>query len=372
VRRAMSLAISGPMRVAIGTVLTDTSTVMRLQAHLDGHLEREEKGPETSAAAPLRRILVYRSRDTPYWHLVTDGLTNLDGGGEVALGWGLELALRVGTFPPPRAAVALLEAVARDLVRARGRIEPGDSFDVDAAPGAVFLRHDPAIPALSGGEGAVRFFEILPIEEADLEEDAEELESRLRVREPWDFVEQASPQVAPVAPALTWDGAPGSVDEAWTRIETALDRLKPGLSRKLAPPASHAALAAARLTSELHALFARHDGEREPVKALAGWQLLRLGVALRESLAAAHYTAPGAIAFATNGAGDFVVVDVDGALGRGAGAVALAFHDEPAPIVVADGLTHWLWKAAEKLTRARLDDDGIVELSAEDLLIERY
>jgi cell wall assembly regulator SMI1 len=75
---------------------------------------------------------------------------------------------------------------------------------------------------------------------------------------------------------------------------------------------------------------------------------------------------PGALPFAQNGGGDFVLVDVNGALGKGRGAVAHAFHDEEARIVVAPSLLAFLNRAADSLARASLDDEGCVTLPADD------
>jgi hypothetical protein len=152
--------------------------VQKLLAHLASAGWSRPITIDASADAPITHVLAFR--DGQDWRLVTHGLTRLDDGSS---GWGFELALRTRGLDPPAAAIAILEDVARVVARSRGRMSPPETFDIDVPPGGVLVRTDGDIPSLASNGTTIRFLQVVPIFEEDLEQDEDDIEARIAADE---------------------------------------------------------------------------------------------------------------------------------------------------------------------------------------------
>jgi suppressor of fused len=159
-------------------------------AAIDDHVNAADGGPEVDrvrprsrrrrAPPPLDEITIHEIRDPHHWHLVTYGLSDLQGQDTLepeTAGWGFELTFRVREEGPPRWAVDLLTSLAAYVWSSRHPFAEGHNVDLrgpirlDAETGisAAMIIEDPVLGILDGPFGRVQFLQVVGITAGELE-----------------------------------------------------------------------------------------------------------------------------------------------------------------------------------------------------------
>jgi suppressor of fused len=162
---------------------------------LDEYVNAADGGPEIERVrprskrrrpAPVEEVTVHEISDPHHWHLVTYGLSDLDGtdfagsgapSSSGAFGWGFELTFRIEEQEPPLWAADLLVSLAGYVwtsghpfaeghnVDLRGPIRLDSTTRITAA----MIVEDPVLRSLDGPLGPVQFLQVVGLTEGELE-----------------------------------------------------------------------------------------------------------------------------------------------------------------------------------------------------------
>jgi suppressor of fused len=156
---------------------------------LDEHVNAADGGPETDRIRPrpkrrrpppLDEITLHQIPNPRHWHLVTYGLSDLDGtdaAGAEPFGWGFELTFRVEEDGPPLWAADLLTSLAAYVWSSGHPFAEGHNLDLrgpirlDSATRitAALIVEDPGLGPLGGPFGTVQFLQVVGLTAGELE-----------------------------------------------------------------------------------------------------------------------------------------------------------------------------------------------------------